>query len=117
MIKYRDKNGKVRGIEGDLFVTKDKNGKDVFAGDKVLVRMDEKFIEGTGHAELVPKIIVPLSSHDAEYNPRTWDIELIKDKEEDESGESEIEKAAKKCAKTGSRKDLQEYLKLRRTND
>jgi len=35
MIKYRDKSGKINEIEGDLFVTKDKKGKDVFAGDKV----------------------------------------------------------------------------------
>lgn len=35
MIKYRDKSGKIHEIEGDLFVTKDKNDKDVFADDKV----------------------------------------------------------------------------------
>jgi len=33
MITYRDKNGKVHEIEGDLFVTKDKNNEGVFAGD------------------------------------------------------------------------------------
>lgn len=35
MIRYRDKSRKVHEIEGDLFVCKDKNSKDVFAGDKV----------------------------------------------------------------------------------
>lgn len=36
MIKYRDKSGQVHEIQdGDLFVTKDKNVDDVFAGDKI----------------------------------------------------------------------------------
>lgn len=35
MIKYRDKDGKVHEIEGDLFVCKDKNCDDVFADDKM----------------------------------------------------------------------------------
>lgn len=35
MIRYRNKNGEIHEIEGDLFITKDKNGEDVFAGDRV----------------------------------------------------------------------------------
>ena len=35
MIKYRDKSKKIQEVDGDLFVTKDKNGKDVFADDKI----------------------------------------------------------------------------------
>ena len=35
-------------------------------------------------------------------------------REESENAAMELEKAAKKCTRTGDRKDLQEYLKLRR---
>lgn len=35
MIKYKDKDNNIVEIEGKLFVTKDKHGKDVFAGDRV----------------------------------------------------------------------------------
>lgn len=37
MIKYRDKNGNVHEIEGDLFICQDKNGNEVFADDNITI--------------------------------------------------------------------------------
>lgn len=64
------------------FVTKDKNGKDVFADDPVNISNGEQ-IQGQGTAKLLPKIMKPLSSHNEYYDPAYWEIELIEDKEDD----------------------------------
>ena len=34
MIKYKDSQGNIIEVEGKLFITLDRNGKDVFAGDE-----------------------------------------------------------------------------------
>jgi hypothetical protein len=91
MIKYKckDKFG-ITGIvevEGDLFVTKDKNGKDVFAGDKVKYQKDIGGKTGNYIVEwYTPKAGYILSGIDKETElwNRDWMreySELIEDKE------------------------------------
>jgi len=94
MIKYRDweRNPEIHEIEGDLFVTKDKNGKDVFDKDEVLVYRGNKNI-GEGHVFFNERFLcwtVNNSSQDNDReSPQDWsqlslcdvEIELIEDKE------------------------------------
>ena len=98
MIKYKckDKFGitGVVEVEGRLFVCKDKNGKDVLAGDEVLVYRGKKNI-GEGYINFNERFlwwVVDNSSQDNDREaPQDWsqltlcdvDIELIKDKEDE----------------------------------
>ena len=99
MIKYKhtDKFG-ITGtveVEGKLFVTLDKNGKDVFAGDEVLVYKGSKNI-GEGYVFFNKRFLwwtVNNSNQDNDREcPQDWsqlslcdvDIELIIEDKEDE---------------------------------
>ena len=88
--KHKDKFGitGITEVEGRLFVTKDKNGKDVFAGDKVQFQWMGK----TTKAKIVKDdLFNRLVSCEGEVRglPRTlcksdrWHIELIKEKEDE----------------------------------
>lgn len=94
MVKYRDPDGSIVYRNGRLFVTKDKNGKDVFAGDKV-----KAVISDVSSDSLVGKIVPndnPLACWMFKYRfdeiedkehlapaPDLQDIELIEDEDND----------------------------------
>ena len=95
MIKYKDANGNIIVItdESHLFVTKDKNGKDVFKDDEVLVYRGKENI-GEGYVHFNERFmwwVVDNSNQDNDREPpQDWsqltlcdvDIELIEDKED-----------------------------------
>ena len=91
MIKYKDAHGNIIVItdESHLFVTKDKNGKDVFAGDKVKYQKDIGGKTGNYIVEwYTPKAGYILSGIDKEVElwNRDWMpeySELIEDKDDE----------------------------------
>lgn len=90
MIKYRDKSGQIHEIQdGDLFVTKDKNGKDVFAGDRVKSDTCIGFHEGivTYRPDFSDYVVVKdgfdVDEGYGNFGCKSKDIELIEEKEDD----------------------------------
>lgn len=93
MIKYKDLEGNIVEIEGRLFVTKSKNGKDVFAGDLI-----KGTISDVSSKPLIGRIIPnenPLSCWMFRYKlcenskeclapaPDLQDIELMEEKKDE----------------------------------
>ena len=87
MIRYRHRDGDIRNITGGaLFVTKDKNGKDVFAGDKVKVLKRNHSLEGqickVGWSELWNGYWLTCDVGNCSEWTGSW-VELIEDKDND----------------------------------
>ena len=81
--KYKDKFG-ITGIvevEGRLFVTKDKNGKDVFAGDKLLSKDGLRKYKVTWDERRCRWWLCGIDKPWAVNEPVWEDYELIEDKE------------------------------------
>ena len=81
---------------------------------EIIERQDERIEEFEERIEALEQLLVcyRVGKNPSEALHRK--LEKTKQALKGKSTESELEEAAKKCARTGNRKDLQEYLKLRR---